>query len=438
LILGGDVETAGKSLSHEHRYMHELKAVERAVLVSLESGDEASDLYSLAELRELVVTAGAEIVGTFVQRRARPDPAYFLGQGKVEELYVLAQELNADLIIVDGDLSPIQQRNLEYEVGIRVIDRTQLILDIFAQRAHTHEGKLQVELAQLRYLLPRLTGAGTELSRLGGGIGTRGPGETKLESDRRRIRNRITDLTKELEEVRRHRQVQKKARRKLPFPTAALVGYTSAGKSTLLNTLSGSQVLVDRKLFATLDPTTRRVVLPDGWAILVTDTVGFIRNLPHDLIAAFRATLEEVTEADLLIHVVDASHPQMHEQISAVKQVLAELGASAKPTLTVFNKSDLVRDQYVLRRLVAETPNSVYISALKCQGMSHFMNALVRLLQSMLVRLHLEIPYERSNLVSLCYECGRVLKAEYTPHSILVVADVSQDIVGKLKQFVQH
>jgi len=417
--------------------MHVLRITERAVLVSLESGDEATDLYSIQELRELVSTAGAEVVGTFAQRRPRPDPTYFLGQGKVEELYAFAQEIDADLIIVDADLSPTQQRNLEDGVGVRVVDRTQLILDIFAQRAHSHEGKLQVELAQLKYLLPRLAGSGTELSRLGGGIGTRGPGETKLESDRRRIRNRITDLTRELEEVRRHRRVQKKARRELPFPTAALVGYTSAGKSTLLNTLSGSHVLVDRKLFATLDPTTRRVVLPDGWAVLVTDTVGFIRNLPHDLIAAFRATLEEVTEADLLIHVVDASHPQMLEQMNAVRQVLGELGAVDKPTLTVYNKSDLISDQYILRKLVAETPNSVYISALKRQGISHFMDALTKLLQTMLVRLSLEIPYDRSDLVSLCYDSGKVLKAEYTPNGILVLADISRDVVGKFREFIR-
>lgn len=417
--------------------MHVLRMTERAVLVSLESGDEATDLYSIQELRELVSTAGAEVVGTFAQRRPRPDPTYYLGQGKVEELYAFAQEIDADLIIVDADLSPIQQRNLEDGVGVRVVDRTQLILDIFAQRAHSHEGKLQVELAQLKYLLPRLAGSGTDLSRLGGGIGTRGPGETKLESDRRRIRNRITDLTRELEQVRRHRWVQKKARRELPFPTAALVGYTSAGKSTLLNTLSGSHVLVDRKLFATLDPTTRRVVLPDGWAVLVTDTVGFIRNLPHDLVAAFRATLEEVTEADLLIHVVDASHPQMLEQMNAVRQVLGELGAVDKPTLTVYNKSDLIPDQYILRKLVAETPNSVYVSALKRQGISHFMDALMRLLQTMLVRLSLEIPYDRSDLVSLCYDSGRVLKAEYTPNGILVLADLSRDVVGKFREFIR-
>jgi len=415
--------------------VHEVRQTERAILVSLESGDEDFDRASLEELRELTNTAGAEIVGEFCQRRPKPDNAFFVGQGKAEELYAEVQSEGADVVIVNHDLTPTQQKNLEEAVGIRVIDRTQLILDIFAQRAHSSEGKLQVELAQLNYLLPRLTGKGTALSRLGGGIGTRGPGETKLESDRRRIHRRIADLTQEIEEVRQHRHVQKEARRKLPFPTAALVGYTSAGKSTLLNTLSGSDVLVDQKLFATLDPTTRRVVLPDGWAVLMTDTVGFIRDLPHALVAAFRATLEEVTEADFLIHVVDASHPRMQAQIEAVRQVLVELSADAKPTVTVFNKSDLVRDQYVLRKLVAETPNSAYISAVNREGIKHLMNLLTKTLQSLLVRLSLDIPYERSDLVSLCYECGRVLSAEYTNTGILVEAEVSREILGKLERY---
>ena len=417
--------------------MHEIRTTERAILVSLESGNEEEDRSTIEELKQLTYTAGAEIVGEFSQKRAKPDIAYFLGHGKAEELYVDVKARDADVVIASSDLRPIQQRNLEDAVGVRVIDRTQLILDIFAQRAHTHEGKLQVELAQLNYLLPRLTGAGTALSRLGGGIGTRGPGETKLESDRRRIRNRITDLAKEIEEVRRHRHVQKQARQRLPFPTAALVGYTSAGKSTLLNTVSGSHVLVDRKLFATLDPTTRRVVLPDGWAVLITDTVGFIRDLPHDLVAAFRATLEEVTEADFLIHVVDSSHPQVAAHMDAVHHVLRELDADDKPTVTVFNKSDLVGDQYVLRKLVAETPNSVYISALKRDGIRHLMGVLSKTLQNLLVRLSLEIPYERSDLVSLCYDSGKVLSAEYTTEGILVEAEVSREIAGKLEKYAR-
>ncbi|MFA6666659.1 MAG: GTPase HflX, partial [Armatimonadota bacterium] len=367
--------------------MEEIISSDRAVLVSLEFGNEVQDAASLAELRELASTAGAEVLGEFIQRRQKPDAALYLGRGKAEELYTEVKALDANLVIVNEELTPTQQRNLEEAVSVRVIDRTGLILDIFAQRAQTREGKLQVELAQLQYLLPRLAGYSTSLSRLGGGIGTRGPGETKLEADRRRIRNRIADLTDEMEEVRQHRRVQRAGRRRLPFPSAALVGYTSAGKSTILNTLSGSDVLVDRKLFATLDPTTRRVVLPDGSAVLLTDTVGFIRNLPHGLVAAFRATLEEVTEADLLIHVVDATHPDMAAQIEAVRGVLAELGVEDKPTITAFNKSDLVADQYTLRRLVADTPNSVYISAHTKDGIPQFMALISKTLQTLTVHM---------------------------------------------------
>lgn len=339
-------------------------------------------------------------------------------------------------MIVGEDLSPNQQRNIEEAVTVRVIDRTQLILDIFAQRARTKEGKLQVELAQLKYLLPRLSGRGKDMSRLGGGIGTRGPGETKLESDRRRIRTRISDVTEELDEVRQHRGVQKAARKKLPFPSAALVGYTSAGKSTLLNTLSGSDVYVDQQLFATLDPTTRRVVLPDGGAVLMTDTVGFLRNLPHHLVAAFRATLEEVVDADFLIHVVDASHPHAEDQRRAVDQVLSELGIEGKPVVTVFNKSDLVTDQYTLRKLVTEIPDSAYISAKSHEGLPALMMQISKTIQSILNRVILHIPYDRSDLVSLCYDRGRVISADYQGEYIAVEAEITPDLVGKLDKYV--
>ncbi len=416
--------------------MHTVDVIDRAILVSLESGDEERDQASLEELKELASTAGAEVVGEIAQKRQKPDVACYIGRGKAEELFAEIKDLDANLVIVNGDLSPTQLRNLGEAIDhTRLVDRTQLILDIFAQRAHTSEGQLQVELAQLTYLLPRIGTLYTQFERQQGGIGIRGPGETKLESDRRRIRNRIADLEKEIEEVRKHRSVQRQARKKLPFPTAALVGYTSAGKSTLLNTLSGSDVLVDRKLFATLDPTTRRVVLPDGWAVLMTDTVGFIQNLPHDLVAAFRATLEEVTESDFLIHVVDVSHPNMEEQVAAVHQVLRELKADDKPTITVFNKSDLIQDQYVLRKLIADVPNSIYISAKTHDGIPQLMTLLIKTIQDLLVHVSLEIPYERSDLLSLCYDHGRVIGVEYTQDHILVEAQVSRDIAGKLEKY---
>ncbi len=387
------------------------------------------------ELKELIDSAGATVVGEKHLRRSRPDPVYYIGKGNSLETYEELLEADASVVIIGADLTPSQQRNIEKLVTVRVVDRTQLILDIFAQRAHTKEGKLQVELAQLKYLLPRLSGRGAAMSRQGGGIGTRGPGETKLESDRRKLRERIVDLVDELDEVRKHRSVQKAARNRLPFPSAALVGYTSAGKSTLLNTLSGSEVYVDPKLFATLDPTTRRVVLPDGWSVLVTDTVGFLRNLPHHLVAAFRATLEEVIDADFLIHVVDASHPRMEEQIKAVEQVLEELGVADKPTITVFNKSDLLRDQYELRRAVVETPDSVYISAQSHEGIPDLMRQLSKTVQSLLVRVTIEIPYSRSDLLNMCYDRGRVLSADYREDKIVVEAEITADLAGRLEAY---
>jgi len=415
---------------------HNVESRDRAVLVVIDPPDAAIAEWNTEELKELLSSAGAELAEEMHLRRPHPDPAYYIGQGNSFQLYEVVQDVGASVVVVGEDLNPTQLRNLEDAVNVRVIDRTQLILDIFAQRAHTKEGKLQVELAQLKYLLPRLTGRGTAMSRLGGGIGTRGPGETKLESDRKRIREHISDVTQELEEVRQHRSVQKAARRRLPFPSAALVGYTSAGKSTLLNTLSGSDVYVDPKLFATLDPTTRRVVLPDGWSVLMSDTVGFLRNLPHHLVAAFRATLEEVIESDFLIHVVDASHPHAREQQEAVMQVLQELDVVDKPMLTVFNKSDLVTDQYKLRRAVVETPNSVYISAKKREGLPNLMAHISKTIQSLLTRVRLAIPYNRSDLVALCYERGRVLSADYQDDKIVVEAEITSDLVGKMEKYL--
>ncbi|MGB9803089.1 MAG: GTPase HflX [Desulfofundulus sp.] len=357
--------------------MSHLPGYEKVLLVSLQLPHEKENEVeeSLDELARLADTAGARVVGRVVQRSRRPDPATFLGRGKVrDEIAPACRELGVDLVICDQELSPAQVRNLEEALGVRVIDRTQLILDIFARRARTREGKLQVELAQLEYLYPRLTGRGAELSRLGGGIGTRGPGETKLETDRRRIKRRIAELRRKLEEVRRHRTLLRSRRQKAPVTLASLVGYTNAGKSTLLNALTGADVPVEDKLFATLDPTTRRLVLPNKEVVLLTDTVGFIRRLPHHLVAAFRATLEEVTEADLLLHVVDVSSPDYPARIEAVDQVLASLGAREKPTILVLNKID---------RLTAEEPwlvpadrPAVAVSALTGRGLDKLCQAL--------------------------------------------------------------
>jgi GTP-binding protein HflX len=355
---------------------------ERAVLVALiTEGTDAWQIEDdLDELAQLARTAGATICGRLTQARPQPDPRFFLGSGKVQELALLVQELGANIAVVDQELTPTQQRTLEEIIGVKVIDRTELILDIFAQRARTREGKLQVELAQLKYLYPRLVGKGLTLSRLGGGIGTRGPGETKLEIDRRRIRERINLLEKETSRIRNHRDIQRRRRTEDNLPVVALTGYTNSGKSTLLNALTKADVLVEDKLFATLDPATRRTTLPDHSFVLLCDTVGFIKKLPTQLVAAFRATLEEVAVADVLLHVVDASHPNVIEQMSSVYDVLAELGAVDKPIITVLNKAELVRKED-LRFLVSQVPSPVVISALKRLGFGSLLSTLQDLLQ---------------------------------------------------------
>lgn len=338
---------------------------------------------ALDELSALAQTAGAQVLSRVVQRRATPDPGTYLGRGKVEELALRCRELGASTVIVDAELTPSQQANLEREMGVKVVDRPGLILDIFAQRAQTREGKLQVELAQLQYLLPRLTGASTALSRLGGGIGTRGPGETKLEVDRRRIRERIAHLEDEVDVIKRQRSAQRRSRQRHGAVLVALVGYTNAGKSTLLNALTRSDVLAEDKLFATLDPTTRKLPpsalglaggeQPD---VLLTDTVGFLQRLPHQLVAAFRATLEEVSDADVLVHVVDASHPQHAEQIKAVHEVLDELEAGDKPTIMVLNKIDRVADPDDRAALELRFPEAVLLSAKHRDGFETLLSRL--------------------------------------------------------------
>lgn len=410
---------------------------ERAVLVGVRLPDDNDWQLeeSMQELISLSDTAGARVVGEFIQNRQRPDAATFIGKGKAEELADYCQQVDANLVISDRELSPAQSRNLEDKIGVKVIDRAQLILDIFAGRAQTKEGRLQVELAQLKYMLPRLIGQGTKLSRLGGGIGTRGPGETKLETDRRRIRKRISDLERELKEVQRHRALLRKDRKDEPFPLASLVGYTNAGKSTLLKTLTGADVLIEDKLFATLDPTTRRVVLPNNDTVLLTDTVGFIQNLPHHLVAAFRATLEEVIEADLLLHVVDASHPNCERQIKAVHDVLQNLGVLNKPMIMVFNKIDGVYPKghkidfhsipHIPSRAQADFP-TVNISALSGEGIEKLLLMVADLLKQRYSLIKVNIPYAKSNLVSLLHQKGKVLHEKYQEEGIALEVEISR------------
>jgi GTP-binding protein HflX len=355
---------------------------ERAILVGLViDGTDAFQIEDeLDELAQLARSAGATVCERIMQTRKMPDPKYFLGAGKVQELALIVQEFGANLVIVDQELSANQQKTLEDVVGVKVIDRTELILDIFAQRAQTREGKLQVELAQLQYLYPRLVGKGLSLSRLGGGIATRGPGETKLEIDRRRIRDRINFLEKEADRIKTHRDTQRRHRTDENLPVVAIAGYTNAGKSTLLNALTKSNVNVENKLFATLDPTTRRTVLPDYSTVLLVDTVGFIKKLPTPLVAAFRATLEEVKVADVLLHVIDASHPNVMDHIASVYDVLSELDAIDRPIITVLNKAEMVRSED-LTWIIAQVPSPVIISASKRLGLGGLLSRIQEIIQ---------------------------------------------------------
>ncbi|MBI2247669.1 MAG: GTPase HflX [Armatimonadetes bacterium] len=407
---------------------------ERAVLVGVQRSKDGYDPH-LEELTRLAETAGAALTGKLVQHRAAPHPATFLGSGKIEELRQLCYETSADLVIVDHDLTPAQQRNLERELDLKVIDRPGIVLDIFARRARTHEGRLQVELAQMIYLLPRLTGRGVMLSRLGGGIGTRGPGETKLEVDRRRIRKRITDLRREMLEIGRTRSLQRQARREAQLPVAALVGYTNAGKSTLLNALTGAGVFVEDKLFATLDPTVRKVTLPNGRPVLLVDTVGFIRNLPTQLVAAFRATLEEVTEADLLVHVIDAGHPDWQEQVESVHEALDELDAGDKPVIHAVNKTDLL-PQIEARRILHEVGEGVAISALRRVGLLNLLRRISQRLPQPYVKVRLLVPYAHARALSQIFSQGRVLSQDYGADGISVVAELPRVQARQLKALV--
>jgi GTP-binding protein HflX len=360
----------------------------------------------------------------------------YIGSGKAAELSVAAKGKKADTIIFDDELSPAQARNLEGIFSCKVLDRTQLILDIFAQRAKSREGKLQIELAQLVYLLPRLTGMWTHLSRQSGGIGMRGPGETQLEVDRRRVQERITRLERDLAEVRKHRMIQREGRMRQHWPVAALVGYTNAGKSTLMNRLTHSEVVAEDRLFATLDPTIRQFRMPNGVRVLLGDTVGFLKKLPTHLIESFQSTLEEVAFADVLIHVVDASHPQREEQRRAVDEVLQKIGAGEKHTLTVWNKADRLENWTTLEWEARSAPHGVVISAKTGQGMDNFMAELASMLTAWSMRVHLRVPQSEGSLLALLTRAGRILEKRYEGNEVVLVAHIPPFLRGKVGPFM--
>ncbi len=417
--------------------MEEIKEQkERVVLVGVHTGAlnplEDTTEESMEELALLVETAGAEVVGEFVQNRPAIDNGTFVGDGKLEEIGEFCRNNDVDTLIFDDELTGAQIRNIEREVKLKVTDRSALILDIFAQRALTREGKIQVELAQLKYRLPRLTGSSANLSRLGGGIGTRGPGESKLESDRRHIRTRISTLSSRLEEVVKNRDVQRHARKKENIPQVSIIGYTNAGKSTLLNYLTDAGVLAEDKLFATLDPTARKLTLEDGTEIILVDTVGFIRKLPHHLIKAFRSTLEEAALADLLLHVVDSSSPYCCEQIEVTKKLLDELGASDKPVITVFNKSDIADASIPM----PPVENGVYISAKTGKNADKMLGMIKQLLPETKMKIKVLIPYDKGGMLSRIYDNAVVRGEEHTAEGTVLDIIIDKKLFGIVEGFV--
>lgn len=417
------------------------KLVEKALLVGVQvaSGppEDASSL--LEELEELVLSLGIPVAERILVKVQKPQAQYYTGTGKAQEICDRAKELGADVIVFDHSMTPGQQRNWEELSGGCVIDREEVILDIFAARASTKEARLQVGLARMEYSLPRLTRAWTHLSRQGGGVGGKGEGESQLETDRRLVRKRIDHLKAELEAVRSTRKTQRKARERLPIPQAAIVGYTNAGKSSLLRALTGAQVLVEDKVFATLDPTTRRLELPTKQEILVTDTVGFVRRLPHRLVEAFKATLEEAVLADFLIHVLDASHPEVFEFHKTTIRVLEELGAHGKRVITVFNKIDLIADRSRFLELKRHVPDGIFVSILKGEGMEDLLHRMSDMIADQITRLEFLIPHERADLVSLLHRAGNVLSTHYEDAGTRIQATIPPKLLPQFENFrVKH
>ncbi len=409
----------------------------RAILACAALKSQTESDYNSREMHLLCQSAGADVLCDFDFSRRTPDPQTYTGSGNAENLRMLAYEYGADMIIFSEDLSPEQIKNLESVTGVRVVDRTQLILDIFAARAHSNEGKLQVELAQLQYLLPRLTGKGIEMSRISGGAGVaaRGPGETKLETDKRRIRQKISALKKKIAVISDKREIASSGRRQSNIPSACLVGYTSAGKSSLLNLLSGADVFSDEMLFSTLDNTCRRIRCPGGYDFYLTDTVGFLSRLPHSVIAAFRATIREAAECDFLIHVVDCSEDGMPERIKAVNEALGELDITGKPRITVFNKCDLVKDQTRLLNMCRDAENPVVISVTQKRGINELFSCVSQVIGGLFVYVSFVIPYEESGLLSVCHSKGCVLTEEYLDYGTYIEARLPGRVAALLQDY---